>query len=106
MDALLHAFRSAEPLLERNRPFTEPRQQIIDATPALQERVLTKTAGLIAALGDALRQRGVEKDTSTFAAQIGVATLSYATHAWLADPTLTLAASLVKVQEALRQFSS
>ncbi len=106
MDALLHAFRSAEPLLEQNRPFTEPRQKIIDATPALQERVLTKTAGLIAALGDALHQRGVEKDTSTFAAQIGMATLSYATHAWLADPKLTLAASLANAQAALRRFSN
>jgi AcrR family transcriptional regulator len=50
MDALLCAFRSVEPLLERNRPFTEPRQEIIARTPALQERVLTKTANLIGAL--------------------------------------------------------
>ena len=105
MDALLHAFRSAEPLLERIRPFTEPRQKIIDATPALQERVLTKTAGLIAALGDALHKRGVEKDVSAFAAQIGMATLSYATHAWLAHPTLTLAESLAKAKAALRRLS-
>ena len=64
LDALFHAFRSTEPLLERNRPFTEPRQKIIAETPALQERVLTKTAGLIDSLGDALRQRGMEEGTA------------------------------------------
>ena len=106
MDALLHAFRLAEPLLEQNRPFTEPRQKIIDATPALQERMLTKTAGLVAALGEALHQRGVEKDASRFAAQIGMMTVSHATHSWLADPTLTFAASLANAQAALRRFSN
>lgn len=105
MDALLHAFRSAERLLERNRPFTEPRQKIIDATPALQERVLTKTAALTAALGDALHQRGVDRNTATFVAQIGMATMSYATRAWLADPALTLAASLSKARTDLRLVS-
>ena len=40
MDALLCPFRSVEPLLERDRPFTEPRQEIFAHTPALQERVL------------------------------------------------------------------
>ena len=106
MDTLLNAFRSAEPLLERNRPFTEPRQKIIDATPALQERVLTKTAALITALGDALHQRGVDSDTATFVAQIGMATMSYATQAWLADPKVTLAEGLEKARTALRLFSA
>ena len=104
MDALLHAFHSAEPLLERNRHFTEPRQKIIEATPALQERVLTKTAALTTALGDALHQREVAKDTATFVAQIGMATISFATHAWLADPKLTLAASLSKARTALKLY--
>ena len=106
IEALFHAFRSAEPLLQRNRPFTEPRQKIIDATPALQERVLTKTAGLIAALADAFRKRGVEDDAAKFAAQIGIATVSHATQMWLADPNSTFAGSLMKAETALKRFST
>ncbi|WP_299806284.1 hypothetical protein [Tardiphaga sp.] len=42
MDVLICAFRAIQPMLEQNRPFTEPRQAIIVRTPALQERVLTR----------------------------------------------------------------
>src|SRR6478735_15430 len=38
LDVLLRAFRTAEPVLERNRPFAEPRLRVIAATPALRER--------------------------------------------------------------------
>lgn len=106
MEALLHAFRSVEPLLQRNRPFTEPRQKIIAETPALQERVLAKTAGLTAALSSALRQRGMEKGVAAFAAQIGMATLSHATGVWLADPAAGLSANLAKSYAELRRLSS
>ena len=106
MEALLHAFRSVEPLLQRNRPFTEPRQKVIAETPALQERVLTKTAGLTAALARALHQRGVKEGVATLAAQIGVATLSHATRAWLADPTADLSTNLTKSCAELRRLSS
>ena len=106
MEALLHAFRSVEPLLEQNRPFTEPRQKIIAATPALQERVLTKTAGMTAALSTALRQRGVDEDGAAFAAQIGMAMLSKATRAWLADPEAGLDPNLTDAYAELRRLSS
>jgi hypothetical protein len=43
---------------------------VVAQTPALQERVLTKTAGLVAALS-ALRRRGVEEGVATLAAQVG-----------------------------------
>src|SRR5271168_4668639 len=59
MDALLYAFSSIEQILRDNRSFSEPRQEVISRTPALQERVLTKTAGLVKALAEALRRRGV-----------------------------------------------
>ena len=106
MAALFHAFRSVEPLLEQNRPFTEPRQKVIAETPALQERVLTKTAGLIAALADALRQRGVDEDLAALAAEVGMAAFSRATSAWLADPTLDLRANLEKAHAQLRSLST
>src|SRR5580698_2813907 len=46
MAALLCAFRSVEGMIAENRAFSEPREALIARTPALQERVLTKTAGL------------------------------------------------------------
>ncbi len=106
MEALLHAFRSVEPLLQRNRPFTEPRQEVIARTPALQERVLTKTAGLTAALSSALRQRGLEEGVATLTAQIGMATFTHAISAWLADPPAGLSANLAKSYAELRRLSS
>ncbi len=105
MEALFHAFRSVEPLLQRNRPFTEPRQKVIAKNPALQERVLSKTAKLTVGLSDALRQRGVEESMAGFAAQIGMAILAHATSAWLADPTMDLSAHLAKSHTELRQLS-
>ena len=106
METLLHAFRSVEQLLQRNRPFTEPRQKVIAETPALQERVLTKTANLIAALSNALRRRGVEESVAVFAAQIGMATLTHATCAWLADPATDLSANLARSHAELRRLST
>ena len=106
MEALLHAFRSVEPLLQQNRPFTEPRQKVIAKTPALQERVLTKTAGMTAALSAALGQRGVDEGVAAFAAQIGMAMLSKATRAWLADPEAGLNSKLSEADAELRRLSS
>ena len=106
MAALIHAFCSVEPLLEHNRPFTEPRQKVIAETPALQERVLTKTAGMTAALSTALGQRGADSDAAAFAAQIGMAMLSKATRAWLADPEAGLKSSLSDAYAELRRLSS
>ena len=105
MEALLYAFGSIELLLRKNRPFTEPRQKVIAQTPALQERVLTKTAGIAAALASALRQRGMDEHAAAFAAQIGVATFSHATQAWLADPDAGLGAKLSEAYAELRQLS-
>ena len=106
MEALFHAFRSVEPLLQRNRPFTAPRQKVIAETPALQERVLTKTANLTVGLSNALDQRGVEEGAAAFAAQIGMAMLARATSAWLADPAMDLSAYLAKSRAELRRLST
>ncbi|MCW6513191.1 TetR/AcrR family transcriptional regulator [Lichenifustis flavocetrariae] len=106
LEALFHAFRSVEPLLQRNRPFTEPRQKVIADTPALQERVLTKIANLTVGLSNALLKRGVEEGTAAFAAQIGMATFAHATRAWLADPTTDLSAHLAKSHAELRRLST
>ncbi len=104
MDALLCAFRSVEPMLERNRGFTEPRQEIIARTPALQERVLTKTANLTSALSAALRRRGFEDGLATLAAKVGIAVLGYAVKAWFDDPRPGLDAHLRHACNALHHL--
>src|SRR6185312_13376050 len=50
MGALLRAFAAVEPMLSANRAFSEPRAALIASTPALQERMRTKTDGLVDAL--------------------------------------------------------
>ena len=44
LDILFRAFRSVLPILEANRPYSHPRQQVIASTPALAERELAKHA--------------------------------------------------------------
>ncbi len=86
LEVLYRAFRSVEQLLEDNRPFSVPRQQVIDRAPALQERELAKVAALAEALALALRQRGVGERLAALAAQTGMATFRYAVASWFADP--------------------
>lgn len=86
LGTLWRAFRSVAQLLEDNRPFSLPRQQVIDGTPALQERELAKVAALAEALALALRQRGVDGPLAALAAQTGMATFRYAVASWFAAP--------------------
>jgi AcrR family transcriptional regulator len=106
MDALLRAFRSVGWLLEQNRGFSGPRAAAIAGSPALQERVRTKTAGLVDALAAALRGRGVDDAVATLAAQVGMAAFNHAASAWFADPTTGLDARLTEAFEALDRLSS
>ena len=86
LEILYRAFRSVEQPLEDNRPFSLPRQQVIDHSPALQERELAKLAALAEALALALRQRGVDERLAALAAQTGMAVFHYAVTSWFADP--------------------
>ena len=106
MEALLWAFRSVEPTIETNRPITEPRQAVIAQTPALQERVLTKTAGLTEALSEALSRRGVERGRALLAAQVGMAAFAHATRAWFYDSEPGLDAHLTRAFAELQDLAS
>lgn len=106
LGAVLRAFRSIEQVFEDNRRFTEPRQRVIDSTPALQERELAKAAALIGALAEALRRRGVEGRLATLAAQAGMAAFGHAVASWLDDPTKSLDVHLVQAFEDLHNLSS
>lgn len=106
MGALQRAFGSVEGMLKDNQAFSVPRAAVIARTPALQERVLTKTAGLIGALAGALRRRGVEDGAAMLAAQVGMAAFSHAANAWFHDPAPGLEAHLTRAFEELRDLSS
>lgn len=83
---VFQGFCAAIPLLQRNRSFAEPRQEVITATPALRERALTKEASLTQTLAAALQRRGIPTSQALLAAQIGMAALGQAVLTWLDQP--------------------
>jgi AcrR family transcriptional regulator len=105
-ETLFWAFRSVEPLFVENRPYSEPRQRVIESSPALQERELAKIGSLTAALAAALRERGVADRVATLAAQVGMATLSHALTSWLYDGSGDLHDYLVQAFHELRALSA
>ena len=83
---LFHAYRASLGLLERNRPFAEPRFHVIEATPALQERETSKLASVNLTLAEALTARGVEAPLASLATQVGMAAFGIATKRWISEP--------------------
>ena len=59
---------------------------MIARSPALQERVLTKTTSVTQTLSAALQRRGVDEALAGLGAQVGMAAFSYAAKGWLEDP--------------------
>ena len=106
LEILLCAFRKAGRILEENRPFSEPRLEVIAATPALRERELAKAASLTDAVAEALRQRGVAGRLASLAAQAGWATFHQAAQSWIDDPSQSLDAHLSRAFDDLRALSS
>jgi AcrR family transcriptional regulator len=105
-EMLIRAFREAGRILEQNRPFSEPRLEIIAATPALRERDLAKAASLTEALAEALRRRGVADRLAGLAAHTGWATYHQAAQAWIDDSSQTLDAYILRAFEDLRALSA
>jgi hypothetical protein len=93
-------------MLKDNQAFSVPRQAVIAQTPALQERVLTKTAGLISDLSGALRRRGVEDRAAMLAAQVGMAVFGHAANAWFENPSLGLRIHLERAFPTLHGLSA
>lgn len=104
LDTLFRAFRSVTTLLQDNRPFSKPRQEVISATPALHERELSKLEALSDALALALRERGVSELPAALAARAGIASFAHATLAWLEDDQLSLAKRLDLAERALKSL--
>ena len=82
---LRQAFHAMVPLVERNRPFVEPRSKIIAETPALRERELAKLASLQDAAAEALTARGIPDRQAMLAARVAMAALGQAMHEWKSD---------------------
>ncbi len=101
LDTLFRAFRSVLPMLENNRAYSEPRQRVIAATSALQEREMAKHGALSDALEVALQERGIPDLSAALAARVGMAAFVHATAAWLnqANPSLD-----ERLDDALREL--
>ncbi|MCU1668203.1 MAG: TetR family transcriptional regulator [Blastococcus sp.] len=106
LEILLCAFRKAGRILEDNRPFSEPRLEVIAVTPALRERELAKAASLTEAVAEALRQRDVADRLAGLAAQTGWAAFHQAAQAWIDDPSQSLDAHLSRAFDDLRALST
>ncbi|MFB4303113.1 TetR family transcriptional regulator [Actinomadura sp. NTSP31] len=105
LEVLLRAFQKAGRILEENRPFSEPRLEVIAATPALRERELAKAASLTEAVAEALRRRGVTGRLADLAAHTGWAAFHQAAQAWIDDPSQSLDAHLRQTFDDLRTLS-
>jgi AcrR family transcriptional regulator len=82
LDAVAAALAAMAGVLEDRRPFARKRQQVIAATPELQERELRKLLTLSALLDAALRERGVAAPEATVAAETGLALFRLAFERW------------------------
>ena len=78
--------------------WSRARQQVIDATPALQERELLKLAALAAALTRALTDRGVDAVPAALAAESAVTVFHTAYTVWV---TAAEARPFAEVQAAV-----
>ena len=85
LEAIAVALDAAAAMFEERREFALQRQQVIDASPELQERERIKLASLAAAAASALRDRGVDEPAATLAAETGVTVLRVSFERWT-DP--------------------
>jgi AcrR family transcriptional regulator len=102
VEVLLHAFRQAATILEDNRPFSEPRLALIEATPTLRERDLAKGAAMAATIAEGLRGRGVDDRLADLAARCGWAAFHHAAQNWIDDPESALDVHLKRAFDELR----
>lgn len=101
LETLLRALDAVVPLLEGNRGFAEPRQAIVERTPALAEREAAKLATLTGVLAQALRERGTDEPAATVVAHVAMGVFVQATLAWLADPEPALPERMSLAAQAL-----
>jgi AcrR family transcriptional regulator len=105
-DTLRVALISVKQMFIENRPFTEPRQAVIAANLALQERAMAKTRSLAALVTSALCARGLTEAQANLTAWMGIAAMSYGVAAWFKDGSTDLGEHIVKAFEQAHHLSS
>jgi AcrR family transcriptional regulator len=83
LDAVSAGLVAGAEILQERRAFSHKRQRVIAASAELRERELIKLATLGAALGDALRRRGVAEPAASLTAQAGIAVFHVAFERWV-----------------------
>ena len=107
VDAVAAALDTASAFFEDRRTATRGRRAVIAAHPDLQERELIKLAALTAAVGAALRARGVDEPGASLAAEAGIAVFKVAVERWTAEEDdRTLAQVLTASFDALRDVTA
>jgi AcrR family transcriptional regulator len=86
MQAVSAALDAAATTLGQHREYSRQRQSVINANTELRERELIKLASLAAALGNALRGRGVPDPDASLAAEAGIVVLRIAFERWVSEP--------------------
>ena len=84
--ALLTALTEVGDLLADHVTHAAERRAIVEASPELQERGLTKYAAVTSALAAALEQRGAEAATAALLAPVGTAIFRAAFDRWAEQP--------------------
>ena len=84
--AVAGALEGLSSFFDDQREWSAHRHAVIASSPDLQERELLKRASLVAALTDALRERGENDATATLAAEVGIAAFHIAYERWVLDP--------------------
>lgn len=84
--AVTSAFAGVGFIFEQNAEVFRQRQRIIDATPELQARELSKLAAAASAIAKALRGRGVAEPAATLAAELGVLIFRLTFERWVHQP--------------------
>ncbi|MCX0245848.1 TetR/AcrR family transcriptional regulator [Streptomyces drozdowiczii] len=83
MDAVAAGLQAASAVFDERHAQARQRQRIITANPELRERELVKLASLAAAMGEALRARGVSEPAASLAAEAGIAVFKVAFERWI-----------------------
>lgn len=87
LEVLLRAFQSIEGAMEEGRSYSQPRHELIAATPPLREREVAKLASLGDTLADALQERGVARQRALLAGHAAMTAFSVAVAAWYEKPS-------------------
>ncbi|MFI9388742.1 TetR/AcrR family transcriptional regulator [Kutzneria sp. NPDC052558] len=101
---LVQAFRAMQPVLALNRPFAQPRAEIIASNPGLRERELAKFASFQQIAAESLAARGIPPRQAVLAAQVGMAAFGQVLQRWMTDPDADFDALLTEALHNLREL--